>query len=290
MAGDTIAFGLFTAANAPKTDATPTFTAYRNRSGTARSQPTITHVGGGVYRFQPTTADVLEGIVWAIDAGAGARPARLSGAVCADATPFVTVLLTDSAGALWAGAAPTVGIYRDPSGVARTAPSLIAAVTGSTYLYSLTPSAADLAVGVEFRIDGPSGASPSYASGSFAVAATSDPATSTQGEPGGLFAQTISYAAISSRDKEGRPTLAAPSTSRARVQSVNTFVQDFAGESTRANFKIYLPAQLAVTYQHRIWLTSEGDSTGVQAQARRILKIDKLLDGVGAERFRVVWV
>lgn len=285
-AGDTIAFALFDAAGVPLTTATPTFTVYANRGGTARSQPAITHVGGGVYRFQPSTTDVLEGIAYAVDAGAGAFPARLAGGICPESAPFAVLLLTDAAGALWTGAAPSVGVYRDPSGVARTAPALVAAA--GAYLYSFTPSSSDLATGVEFRLDAPANAFPSYASGSFAVAATVDPAQSSQGEPQGLFRQVITYAAVASRDQWGKPTMAAPATSRARVQPVNIFVRDAAGESILAKFKIYVPPAVGVTLQHRIWLA--GDDTSSAIAARRILKIDDPVDGVGVSRFRTLWL
>lgn len=402
MAGDSIAFALFTAGGLPKTDATPTFTAYRNRSGTARTPPEISHAGGGVYVFQPSTSDVAEGIAYAIDSGAGAYPERLSGAICTEAAPFAAVLLTDSAGALWTGAAPTVGFYDyvapgspnpnenaavtdvvagdgselpqsftvvnqlpgtpavnlkavneqaglgdigwhiegvDHNGQAAAedvtgfggdpphttekywrsitsayavvgspalpalmyllqgaegrsaspaAPSLVP-VAGA-YLYTLTPTAVDLLAGVAYRIDAPSGASPSYSSGAFALASSSEPASAGALAPVGMFQQTVSYAAVSSRDAWGKPTMGPISTSRARVQSTRVFVRDAAGDSLQANYVVYLPPAVPVTLQHRIWLTSEGDSTGVALASRRILAIDKMRDGSAASRFQKVYV
>lgn len=293
-AGDFIVFRVYDSTGAPKTDALAAglaFTAYRNRSGTARSSPTITHLGAGVYRFQPTTSDVAEGIAYVIGTGTGGFPAYYSGAIHTDAQPFASFLLTNQAtGALWAGAAPTVGLYVDPSGTARTAPSLATVV--SPYLYTLTPSAADLAVGVAGHLTMPSGADPSPAPAfSFAVSSAVDPATVGHTGPQGLFRQQISYAEIATRDAAGRPaTMGTVQTSYARVQSTRERVTDHAGEVIQANYRVYLPPSATVGLHHRIWLTSEGDTAGVVSQARRILAIPKFRDGTAAERFRIVYV
>jgi hypothetical protein len=295
--GDFITVSVTDARGAPKTDALANglaFVDYRNRSGTARTQPTFTHVGQGVYRARPTTADVAEGIAWVVSTGTGGFPSRWSGAVCSEAAPFAVFLLTTQAdGSLWAGAAPTLpgasGLYVDGDGNARTAPAL--AAVHAPYLYAVTPSSADLLVGILGKLTMPAGADPSPASAfSFAVPTSVDPAVLSSPEPAGLFQQQITYAAISSRDGAGRPTLGAPSTSRARVQSGRFPVRDFAGELVIARYKVYLPPSCQVTLDHRIWLTSEGDSAGVQTQARRIIVIDKFRDGIAAERYRVVYL
>lgn len=293
--GDFIEFEVRDGSGNPKTDALSNglaFIDYRNRAGTSRTPPTITQllkasVPTGVYRFQPTTADVAEGIAYVITTGSGASPAYYAGALHSDALPFAALLLIDSAtGGLWAGAAPTVDFYVDPSSNARTPPSVNMV---RTYLATMSPSAADLLVGAAGRLAPASGCD-AISPFSFAVSTNVDPATASSPEPSGLFQQQITYAAITARDTAGRPTLGAPATSRARVQSCRTFVRDQAGESVQAAFKVYLPPSAAITYQHRIWLTSEGDDAGVQSQARRIISIDKLRDGVATERFRVVYV
>jgi hypothetical protein len=290
-AGDFIDFGIWDASNAPKTDALANglqFTAYRNRAGTARAQPTITHLGNGVYRFQPSTSDVAEGIAYAVQTGTGAFPARYSGAICPEAAPFAAFLLTAQAdGSLWTGAVPTVGMYVDPSGNARTPPAL-AAVAGA-YLYTLTPSSADLAVGVAYRLSLPSGADPAPpVPGSFAVPTTVDPAIASNPQPQGLFNQTITYAAVSGRDVYGKPTMGAPSTAYARIQPTRDFVWDQAREKLQANFIIYTLPSTAVGYQHRVWLP--GDDLGSAIASRRILAIDDPVDGKGVKRFRRIYV
>lgn len=273
----------------PKTNATVTFVDYRNRSGVARAQPTFAHVGQGVYRAKPSTSDVSEGIAWVASTGAGGVPAYWSGAVCTEAAPFAVFLLTDQVtGALWAGAAPSgLGLYVDADGNARTPASLSAA--HAPYLYTATPSSADLLVGILGKLSTPAGADPSPAPPfSFVVPTAVDAAVASSPEPSGLFRQQITYADVSTRDIAGRPTMGAPSTSIARVQSGRFYVRDQAGVTVQAGYKVYLPPTCLVTYQHRIWLTSEGDS--LVGPARRIIAIDKMRDGVATERFRVVYV
>lgn len=176
---DVITFFLTNADGTPKTDAAPTFDAYVSRNGFARpATPAIAHVSGGEYRFVATADDVAEGVAYAINSGAGAYPERVSGGVYRDAHPFAVMLLTTAAGALWAGAAPTVGVYKDGDGVSYfTIPSPVAA---KTYLYTLTPVVDALAgdqliYGVIYRLDAPATAIPPYVSGEFDAQGTGAP-------------------------------------------------------------------------------------------------------------------
>lgn len=165
---DKIAFNLIDSLGAPKTNATPTFLVYKTKTGGALSAPTITPgstIGGGVYGFTPTDADVAAGVAYLIDAGAGAFPRYIAGAVFLEGSPFLATMLIDSLGGLWSGLPPSVGIYKDFTGAGRTPPSLTA--VGGAYFYTLIPSQADFVVGTAYRIDAPTGAAPKYASGSF---------------------------------------------------------------------------------------------------------------------------
>lgn len=167
---DRISFGLLDASDVPLIGAVigPSdlrFLKYVDRSGTPRTPPAITEIGGGEYGFSPSDADELAGTVFLIDTGTSSRPRRYAGAIHTPSAPFAAWHLEDAAGALWAGAAPTVGVWRDFGGAARTPPAVIAP-GGTAYLFAVTPSAADLLVDVAFRLDSPAGAEPAYFTGS----------------------------------------------------------------------------------------------------------------------------
>lgn len=162
---DRIAFAIFDAGGLPKTGATPTFVDYCDRDGTPKAQPTITEFGAGLYGFVPTSDDYFEGRAYVIATGSGLLPNWLSGQLGPDRTQFVVVLLEDGS-ALWTGAAPTLGAYKDLAGNNRTpAPGLLA--LSGQHLYALMPSAGDIANGTAWRIDLPVGTSVPYFSGSF---------------------------------------------------------------------------------------------------------------------------
>jgi hypothetical protein len=139
-----------------------TLVEYRDRAGAARTPPAITHVGAGKWVFVPTDDDETTGTVALVDCGANNLPRRGSVAIhlSDNSNQFWAVHVENPDGTLWAGAAPTVGQYVEADGDARTPPSVVA-VAGA-YLYAVTPSAADLAAGVEGRIDLPAGASGAY--------------------------------------------------------------------------------------------------------------------------------
>jgi hypothetical protein len=139
-----------------------TLAVYVDTTGTARTPPAITHVGAGKWVFTPSDADETVGTVALVDCGVGALPRRASFAIhlADNSNQFWCFQFEDGAGALWAGAAPSSLQYVDPTGAARTPPSLVA-VAGA-YLYSLTPSGADVTAGIEGRLDAPAGAVPTY--------------------------------------------------------------------------------------------------------------------------------
>ncbi len=145
-------------AGAPLTTATPTFVDYRDKTGTARTPPSNpVHIGGGVYAYTPSSADETVGTIALVDGGAAAFPRRDSKAIYLSdgSNQFWGWHVEDMAGTLWAGSAPTIAFYQDKVGLARTAPSVLAA--SGAYLWSLTPSAADITAETNARIDSPAG-------------------------------------------------------------------------------------------------------------------------------------
>lgn len=155
-----VSWALYDNSGNPLLGATPTFIDYCLRNGAVvTDQPIIRELGGGLYGFEPTDQHEQQGICYVIDSGVGANPTRLSGAVTRPSTPFTVWYLEDGAGALWTGAAPTIpsGSYRSNT-QALTAPPVVAA---RSYLFSITPSASDLAIGVTALAISPVGAFPS---------------------------------------------------------------------------------------------------------------------------------
>lgn len=162
---DSLAFRLCDDTGAPLTTAAPAFVAYRERGGTSRPAPPIVNCGAGVYAFTPTDSDEAAGVALLIDAGAGAWPRRLSGAVTLQASPFFVWHLEDAAGELFSGAgAPGFAHYSTPGGVGLAAPP-VTAVEGA-YLWAFTPSSSDLASDAVFGLDSPVGAYPERIGGS----------------------------------------------------------------------------------------------------------------------------
>jgi hypothetical protein len=146
---------------APLTTATPGFGKYVDRSGASRTAPSVTHLGGGIYSFTPSDDDEATGVAFLLDGGVGAEPRFLSGAIHLpdNSNQFWVFHFVTSAGALWAGAAPSVGRYVDVSGASRTPPSLVSL---AAHLYCLSPSSADVDARAVARIDAASGAVPEY--------------------------------------------------------------------------------------------------------------------------------
>lgn len=133
-------------------------TEYRVAQGGApRTKPLVSEIGDGEYGISPTDADEEAGVVYLITAPAGASPRRFSGAIYTPTNPFIGFHLEDGAGALWAGASPTVGTWRDFDGNPRTPPSVLTP-GGTTYLFALIPSAEDLELDVSYKIVAPAGA------------------------------------------------------------------------------------------------------------------------------------
>ena len=137
----------------------------RDITGGVRTPPVVTELGDGVYQVQPTDADETAGTALLIDTGVGNEPRRLTAACFLPnkSNQFFAATIEDTAGALWTGAAPTLGSYRGKNGVTRTPPALV--TLAGAYLYALVPTPADIAAEVEFRLDGPTGSAQQYWTG-----------------------------------------------------------------------------------------------------------------------------
>lgn len=161
---------------APLTGAAGSMSAIaRDVTGAVRTAPAVTELGDGMYQVLPTDADETAGTVVLVDCGAGNEPRRVSLACFLGdrSNQFFALHVEDTAAAVWTGAAPTVGSYRDRTGAARTAPAL-AAVAGA-YLYVAVPSAADVTADTTIRVDGPAGSAQPYLFDDTAPLASSAP-------------------------------------------------------------------------------------------------------------------
>ena len=135
-------------------------------TGAARTAPAMNHRGDGKWVFVPTDADEAAGVLVVVLTG-GNHPRRASFAVHKpdNSNQFFVFHFENGAGDLWLGAAVGAPQYIDPSGAARTPPTLAKPADpflGVVGIYTLTPTPADIAAGVEGRLDAPAGASPDY--------------------------------------------------------------------------------------------------------------------------------
>jgi hypothetical protein len=151
-------FQLYDLNDVPLTSASPSFVVFKDRAGTTRTSPGVpTHVGSGLYTFTPTDADENAGSVALIDGGASAYP-RYTCAVIHrpdNSNQFWAFHVEDAAGALWTGAAPTLGAYRSPGGTAIVPTPAITAIAGA-YLYVAIPSPTDMTNGAAIWVSYPS--------------------------------------------------------------------------------------------------------------------------------------
>lgn len=167
---DKISFNLYDGNNNPVTGvsigpAGIRFLKYVDRTGSPRTTPTIVEIGGGSYGFTPSDADELVGVCYLIDCTAAVQPRRVSGAVHKNQSPFICWHLEDAAAVLWTGADPSIAVWNDFSGTARTKPNVVD-VGGFGYLFAVTPSTDDLLIDVAYRFASPVGAEPPNIAGS----------------------------------------------------------------------------------------------------------------------------
>ncbi len=192
-----LTFEVFDDEGVSKNDATPTLVML-DRTGSPRpALPAIANHHDGSYSFQPTEQDEALGTLYLVTTGA--QPSWVYGSICSDRSQFVAMLLDDGVD-LWTGDPPVVDpagpsgqpAYTDLLGTPRTAPPVMA-VAGA-YLYALTPSIDDLAVGTRFRVKGPDGASVPYFYGQFSVNGRGS--TTSVGEA--IYAELVADAGVTS--------------------------------------------------------------------------------------------
>lgn len=97
------------------------------------------------------------------------------------------------------------------------------------------------------------------------------------GGPESMFRQTVTYAAETSVDAYGKPTLGSSSTAAARIQPEQRLMKDALGIEFQSTHVIYTAA--AIELSHRVYLPGE-------TLARRVQVILKHVDGLGTERYR----
>lgn len=163
---DSRSFLLLDSNGAPLTTATPTYIYYGDKNGNARTPPANpVHRSGGVYTYSPSDADEAVGTIALVDSGSSAFPQLDTKAIhlADNSNQFFAFCIESADGSHWAGGNPSVGVYVDKAGASRTAPGLVAAL--NPYLWSCTPTLADIAADVNVRIDFPAGASQPYVYG-----------------------------------------------------------------------------------------------------------------------------
>lgn len=163
-----------------------TFFLYLNKqTGAARTQPALTHRGDGKWVFTPSDDDEAVGTLALLSAGS-ALPRRALFAIhkADNSNQFWAFHYEDGAGSLYIGSgAGTPGTlqYIDPAGNARTPPAFAFPANphlGVVAIYTLTPTPADVAAGIELRLDAPAaGAFPAYWESSSLPVVTSGEAT-----------------------------------------------------------------------------------------------------------------
>lgn len=160
--GDVFAFALFDAdTGEPVEGQEPEVRTFCDGAGAARTAPAVVEMGGGLYGFAVSAADLSVGVAWEVDCGAGVLPAGVGG--CASADEGVQAFaLYDDAGAPLEGASAALAAYRDTAGAARSPPTLDELDGG---LYGFAPSAADVVAQVAWEATGGGSSTPARLSG-----------------------------------------------------------------------------------------------------------------------------
>lgn len=103
--------------------------------------------------------------------------------------------------------------------------------------------------------------------------------------PSELMAQTFSYALLTGRDANGKPTMGAVSTAAGRFQPMRKLIRDAKGNDAMASSVLYTAT--ALTLNHRVW--APGDSSADFNLSRRPIAIDTHVDGAGVTIFYKVY-
>ncbi len=181
-----ITFGIYNADGSAKTDATPSYVAFVSRAGAARTRPgggagTILNLTRGKYGLTPSDSDESVGTIYVIDCGATSLPRYVYGEIHSADNEFAAIVVFNSDGTLGSGA-PTLESYVDIDGTDVTPEPSIDAAGAIAYLYSVSPSLADLEAGAFGRVELPAGKLPASVDVEFfarEVGTTSGPPTAT---------------------------------------------------------------------------------------------------------------
>lgn len=144
----------------PREDAAPSVLLYIDRTGADRDQPVdgVVNRGGGMYRLTPSDADELVGTIAIVDNGAFSVPRYSVLTICRTANRFLVYVPQSLADYSLTGGAPTIGEYINLSSGVDVIPQPPVRKAGVHEVYTVTPSAAHVALGVSIRLDAPDGA------------------------------------------------------------------------------------------------------------------------------------
>lgn len=147
---DALPFAIIDADGLPVTGAAAgcVVSAWNARTLATRTAATVSEVTGG-YVLTPTDDDEAVGTVFLVDTGAGRRQRYVVMVSSLPSSQAFAVPLTDSTGALWTGAAPTLTWSE------ATVPAVTTPTTG---VYVVVPSAADIAAEASGTLTSPAGA------------------------------------------------------------------------------------------------------------------------------------
>ena len=148
---------LLNADGTKSTGAACTFLKYVQKdTGDGRTEPAVPHhIGGGEHVFTPSDADEEAGTIAIVDAGENVYPRYSLFCIFkpSQENQFWGALVLNLDGSLWGGTAPTLAPYQDASGAARLPEPPVVALT--TYLVTVTPSAADIAARTSMCLNPP---------------------------------------------------------------------------------------------------------------------------------------
>lgn len=151
-----IIFNIVDISNAPVNGLTLSFTTYEDISGDALTQPTITGIGGGAYKFLLTFPSSATGIAYTINVPSGYAPAILTDYTrpldwdLDDTSPHSIVF------SIFDGLTPKTGLslsfstYQDNDGTTLTPVSIIEVGGG---FYKFTPVFPSTSVGINYEIN-----------------------------------------------------------------------------------------------------------------------------------------
>ncbi len=156
---------VFNADGTVNTTATPSgsnaFDIYKYRDGTSPvSNPLIVNRGNGRWTFSPIQAHLDAGVAFVVQFSSSARPTWFYGAVCGPNNPFGVYVPFNTNTISGDYSHPPLlssgrGLYTDLVGTNRTPPTPVLVSGGGLPVWSITPTEADLDVGILMRMGSP---------------------------------------------------------------------------------------------------------------------------------------